>query len=358
MNINFEDLDFEELKDYQKLYSYICEKLVHDKKNYIFLDEIQHVERFELAVDSLFLKENCDIYLTGSNASLLAGELATMLTGRYLSLDLMPLSFAEFVAAMDESETTHALPTRTHLMDRLNGYMTLGAFPYVVRSRLSRDDAKEYLRNLYSSILMRDVVSRYHIRNINMLMHIVEFLMHSVGNRISPKTIADTLTSKQRKIDPKTVDGYLRALTECFLFHEVKRFDIKGRRLLESLGKYYAADPGLRNVLVRSSAADTGHVLENVVYLALRGQGGDVFVGQSDRDREIDFVVCRGTERTYYQVAQTTLDAAVLERELAPLQALRDSHPKYLLTLDTVFASENYDGIQKRNLLDWLMERR
>lgn len=346
--INFEDLDFEALTDYRALYQYVKERLLPDKMNYIFLDEIQHVKDYEKAVDSLFLRENCDLYLTGSNGYLLSGELATLLTGRYVELSMMPLSFKEFACGLDDP----GLP----LAEVFSRYITRGSFPYVLRYDYGVEEAKEYMRGIYNTILLNDIVKRLRVADVNMLEAITRFMMHNIGNRTSPATIAGTMTSQHMKIDPKTVDRYIRGLTDSLLFYEARRYNIKGKKLLTSMNKYYVCDVAMRDLLVRTQDSDIGHILENVVYLELKRRYPEVYVGQIGTEGEVDFVAFEDGEPLYYQVSQTTLDEKVLARELAPLRQIKDNHPKFLLTLDEVFGEMNYEGIQKKNVLKWLVE--
>lgn len=345
--INFEDLDFEELTDYKALYRYIKERLLPERMNYIFLDEIQHVKNYEKAVDSLFLRENCDLYLTGSNGYLLSGELATMLTGRYVELSMMPLSFKEFCQGIEEAASP--------LSEKFERYLRSGSFPYVLRYGYGEQEAREYMGGIYSTILLNDIVKRLRIADVNMLEALTRFMMHNIGNRTSPSTIAGTMTSQHMKIDPKTVDRYIRGLTDSLLFYEARRYNIKGKKLLASMNKYYVCDVAMCGLLVRGQDSDIGHILENVVYLELKRRYPEVYVGQSGADSEVDFVAIRDGVPAYYQVAQTTLDDKVLARELAPLRNIQDNHPKYLLTLDEVFGEMNYEGILKQNVLKWLI---
>ena len=349
ISINFESIEYEDLLDYKSLYRHISERLLPDRKNYIFLDEIQHVSQYQKAVDSLFLKENCDLYLTGSNAYFMSGELAPLLTGRYVELSMMPLSFKEFCEGL--SEERQALSDQ----EKFNLYLTVGSFPYVLRYQYGMMDAREYMRSIYESILLNDIVKRYNIADANMLESITKFVMHNIGNRTSPTTIANTMTSNHRKIDAKTVDRYLRGLTESLMFYEARRYNIKGKEFLTTMNKYYVADIGMRNMLVKGKESDIGHILENIVYLELKRRGYEVYVGQLGPDGEVDFVAMKDGRLEYYQVSETTLDENVLRRELAPLQKIKDNYPKYLLTLDTLFGEMDYEGIQKSNALRWLL---
>lgn len=345
--INFEDLDFEDLTDYKALYNYIKNRLLEGQMNYIFLDEVQHVVNYEKAVDSLLLRENCDLYLTGSNGYMLSGELATLLTGRYVELSMLPLSFKEFYSGLADENLS--------VNETFNQYVRNGSFPYAVRYGYGEQEAREYMSGIYNTILLNDIVKRLNVADANMLENITRFLMHNIGNRTSPTTIANTMTSQRMKIDPKTVDRYLRGLTDSLLFYEARRYNIKGKKLLASMNKYYVCDVAMRSLLVRSQDSDIGHILENIVYLELKRRYPEVYVGQFGADGEVDFVAIRDSMPTYFQVAQTTLDEHVLARELAPLRKIRDNYPKYLLTLDEVFGDMNYDGIQKKNVLQWLL---
>ena len=349
IEINFENVDFEELTHYQKLYHYLKPRLVSGRMNYIFLDEIQHVEQFEKVVDSLFIKENVDVYITGSNAYFMSGELATLLSGRYVELKMLPLSFEEFVTAYEERELS-----KTELF---NLYVGIGSFPYISKYQIGQDEARMYLRDIYNSVLLKDVVARLKVTDVTALENITKFLMHNIGNRVSPTKIANTLKSQQKSVDSKTVDKYIRGLTDSLLLYEASRFNIKGKQFLSTQSKYYTVDIGLRNMLVKGKDSDLGHILENIVYLELLRRGYDVYVGDLE-DGEVDFVAIHGGGTIYYQVAATTLDENVLERELEPFHKIRDNYPKYLLTLDEIFGTGNYEGILKVNVLDWLLGKK
>ena len=345
--INFENLDFEDLCDYKSLYKYIKSHLLPDKMNYIFLDEIQHVEDYQKVVDSLFLRENCDVYITGSNAYFMSGELATLLTGRYVELSMMPLSFKEFCEGLNNSNLS--------LIDKFNHYLAIGSFPYVLKYGYQESEAKEYINGIYNTILLNDIVKRLNIADVNMLESITKFMMHNIGNRTSPNKISNTMTSNHKKINPRTVDRYIRGLTDSLLFYEARRYNIKGKQFLTTMNKYYVCDIAMRNMLVRSQDSDIGHILENIVFLELKRRYKEVYVGQIGQNGEVDFAAIENGNPIYFQVSQTTLDEDVLKRELAPLKQIHDNYPKYLLTLDEVFDDMNYDGIKKKNVLKWLI---
>lgn len=348
--LNFEDFDNYELLNPKNLHDYIKNHLVKDKMNYIFLDEIQNVKEFQRVIDSIFLNDNADIYITGSNAYLLSGELATLISGRYVTIEMLPLSFKEFFQ-------TQKNLSRTEIY-RL--YVELSSFPYALnfledeKGTFERKAVLDYLSGVYSTIVLKDVVLREKISDTKMLESVVRFIFDSIGNPISSKKIADTMTSSGRKIDTKTVEKYLSALQESFIIYEAKRYDAKGKTYLKLLEKYYAADIGLRFLLLGQKANDVGHILENVVYLELIRRGYSVFVGKVD-DTEIDFVAQNSQGNTYIQVSASVRDENTLKRELHPLQALNDNYPKILLTLDED-PDCDYNGIQKRNVLDWLLE--
>lgn len=345
--INFEDLDFEDLSAYRALYEYVKARLVPGKTTYVFLDEIQHVEGYEKAVDALFAKGDVDIYITGSNAYFMSGELATLLSGRYVELKMLPLSFKEYCsAAGNEGKAREIL---------FNEYVTLGSFPFIAEVGLGERQAREYVRGLYDTIIVRDVVNRLKISDVSTLLNITKYLFHNIGSRTSIRKIADTLTSSGSKVDQKTVSKYVKGLTDSLVLYAAPRYNLKGRQLLTTNCKYYAVDLGLRSSLVKTSESDLGHVLENVVYLELLRRGYDVYVGDAENG-EVDFVALRPGETQYFQVSATTLEESTLARELAPLQAIWDNYPKTLLTLDTLFGNANYDGIKKTNVLDWLLE--
>ena len=347
ISLNFEDLEFESLTSYRALYDYISARLVPDKMNYVFLDEIQHVEHFEKAVDSLFIKDNVDLYITGSNAYLLSSELATLLSGRYVELKMLPLSFKEFCSAKTNDGKTPA-----QLFDE---YITRGSFPFIAETGIQGSQARDYLMSLYDTIVIRDVIERLKVSDVPTLRDITKFLLHSIGNRISIKKISDTLSSNGNKTDQKTVAKYLKGLTDSLVLYFAPRYNVRGRQLLSTNGKYYAVDLGLRGALVKTQSSDIGHILENVVYLELLRRGYDVYVGDIDGG-EIDFVALKSDETAYFQVSATTLDETTLNRELAPFKKVRDNYPKTLLTLDTLFADANYEGVRKRNVIDWLLE--
>ena len=345
ISVNFEDYAFEDLLDPRKLHAYVLERVPRGGKAYVFLDEVQNVPGFQKVVDSLFLREDIDLYITGSNAYMLSGELATLLAGRYVAVEMLPLSFSEYVSWTGD---------KTDLSRKYMRYLECSSFPYTIELDGDLRAVDEYLRGIYSTVVLKDVVG--HLRSVDpmMLESMMRFVLSSIGSRLSTKKIADTLTSMGRKIDVRTVERYLSACVDSFILYRAKRFDVKGKQHLKTLEKYYVADMGLRYMLLGRRQLDAGHVLENVVYLELVRRGYDVYVGKVD-DTEVDFVTETPRGLEYYQVALTVRGASTLERELRPLQRINDSYPKYLLTLDDDPESD-FGGIAKKNALDWLLE--
>ena len=356
ISINFEDMDYEELTDYKKLYEYIKSKMIEDKKNYIFLDEIQHVDKFEKVVDSLFIKENTDLYITGSNAYFMSSELATLLSGRYIELKMLPLSFKEYYQAKLEYEKLEQKENRISktLIQYYNEYIVNSSFPYTLQLDSDLKNIHEYLSGIYNSVLLKDIVARLKISDVMRLESVVKYIFDNIGNLTSLSKIANTLTSMGRKTDAKTIEKYIRGLTDSLLVHEVSRYNIKGKEFLSTLSKYYVTDLGLRQMILGNRNIDMGHILENVIYLELLRRKGNVYVGQFDKN-EIDFVVINSNEIEYYQVALTVLDENTLKRELDAFKNIKDNYPKYLITLDDVMVNTDYDGIKVVNALEWLL---
>ena len=356
ISINFEDMYYEELTDYKKLYEYIKSKMIGDKKNYIFLDEIQHVDKFEKVVDSLFIKENTDLYITGSNAYFMSSELATLLSGRYIELKMLPLSFKEYYQAKLEYEKLEQKENRISktLIQYYNEYIVNSSFPYTLQLDSDLKNIHEYLSGIYNSVLLKDIVARLKISDVMRLESVVKYIFDNIGNLTSLSKIANTLTSMGRKTDAKTIEKYIRGLTDSLLVHEVSRYNIKGKEFMSTLSKYYVTDLGLRQMILGNRNIDMGHILENVIYLELLRRKGNVYVGQFDKN-EIDFVVINSNEIEYYQVALTVLDENTLKRELDAFKNIKDNYPKYLITLDDVMVNTDYDGIKVVNALEWLL---
>ena len=345
ISINLEDADYN-FEDYKQLYDYIKEKMDSKKQYYVFLDEVQNVPMFQKAVDSLYIKKNVDVYITGSNAYLLSGELATLLSGRYIEIKMLPLSFKEYASAFDDNNYQQLF---------LN-YMKNGGMPgniSIIKS--NPNDLDKYLDGIFSIIVYKDIMARNNINNKMLLESVLKFIFDSIGSPISTKKISDTLTSKGISTSNHTVEKYITAFIESFLIYKAERFDVKGKNLLARDYKYYVVDQGLRSYLLGKKAdSDMGHILENIVYLELLRRGYRVYVGKVD-DLEVDFVAESRDGLKYFQVALTVRDEKVLQRELRSLQKTGDHYPKYLLTLDMDLESD-YDGITKINVVDWLLQ--
>ena len=356
ISINFEDMDYEELSDYKKLYEYIKSKIIEDKKNYVFLDEIQNVDKFEKVVDSLFIKENIDLYITGSNAYFMSSELATLLSGRYIELKMLSLSFKEYYQTRLEYENLDKKENKIlkTLMQYYNEYIVNSSFPYTLQLNNNLKNIYEYLSGIYNSVLLKDIVARLKIADVMRLESVVKYIFDNIGNLTSISKIANTLTSVGRKTDTKTVEKYVKGLVDGLLIYEVNRYNIKDKEFLSTLSKYYVSDLGLRQMILGNRNIDMGHILENIIYLELLRRKTNVYVGQFDKN-EIDFVVINSDEVEYYQVALTVLDENTLKRELAAFKNIKDNYPKYLITLDEVLPNTNYDGIKVINVLEWLL---
>lgn len=341
--LNFEDYDNFELRNPKNLYAYIKPLLIEDKMNYLFFDEIQHVQDFPDVINSLNLKPNVDIYITGSNAYMLSSEIATLLSGRYIEIAMQPLSFKEYVDGTGEYD---------NLQKAYNDYITRSSFPYTLELN-TNSEVSDYLTGLYNTIVVKDIMSRKRLPDVMMLESVIRFTADNIGNILSTKRIADIMTADGRKIDQKTVERYLNSLCETFFVYEAKRYNIKGKQLLKTLGKYYLVDIGLRRMLLGSRSFDAGRILENVVYLELLHRQKKVYVGKND-NLEVDFVAIDENNIAYYQVAATVRDESTLKRELASLQQINDQYPKYILTLDDDPVAD-YDGIKRINALKWMM---
>ena len=348
---NFEDLDTLAIGDIFQIHTHIKERLVENQPNYIFLDEIQNVKDFQRLVDSLYIKPNVDVYITGSNAYMLSGELATLLTGRYVEINLLPLQFAEYYGFMIEKSPNLSKN------DILANFIHFGGIPeYTKQLAISEKQANMFVQSILTTIVEKDIFQRLNITNKHDFNKILDFVLDSVGSYVSPRSISDTLRSNGTIVDKQTVAKYLDALCEAYLIYKVPRFEIKGKGLLQTLNKYYVVDPAFAKVRLKKGVLkDRSHWLENMVYLELVRRNKEVFIGKRN-NLEVDFVVIDNQDYTsYYQVAWTTENAETLERELASLRAIKDSNPKFLLTTDVDF-NPVYDGIRKLNVIDWMLE--
>lgn len=354
VSVNFEELENEVLQDYRALYAYLTERLCRGKMTYIFLDEVQKVEGFERVVDSLYIKENVDVYITGSNSWLLSGELVTLLSGRYVEINMLPFSFSEFYESRGGGDE-----------DRLFAeYLSDGAFPYIATMDRTKEKVDMYLEGIYNTVIVKDVEerrlrkedpNRRKVTDIALLKNISKFLANCVGSPISVKKIADYITSSGRKVSPNTVDDYIEALTEAYIFYRAERYDVEGKQLLKQNGKLYIVDLGLRRYLLPKRNYDLGYSLENIVFLELVRRGYRVNVGKAG-NAEIDFVAGKDDILEYYQVSASLIEQTTFEREIAPLRKIGDNYPKKILTLDR-FTPGNYEGIEVINAIDWLLGR-
>ena len=344
--INMEDPDNHIIDGYMKLYDFVKEQLVSDKMNYIFIDEVQNVPDFQKAIDGLFIKKNCDVYITGSNAHMLSGELATLLSGRYVEIKMLPLSFGEFIEGIGDS---------SDLITKYQQYIQNGSFPYILMLH-RKQDIQVYLEGIYNTIVLKDIASRKHIADITMLDSVIRYMFDNIGNLCSSTKIANTMTSMGRKISVHTVESYLSALVESFVLYKVGRYDVKGKQYLSTGAKYYLSDIGLRYYLLGTKRADMGHILENVVYLELLRRGYEVHIGKVGQ-AEADFIAINRDGEEYYQVAYTVSgdDGKTLKRELSPLEHIKDHNPKYLLTMDFEPLT-SHNGIKQVNALEWLLK--
>ena len=352
--INFEELENEWLLDYKKLYEYVKDRLHPNKTTYVFLDEIQQVDDFQKAVDSLHVKKNVDIYITGSNAYLLSGELATLLSGRYIEINMLPLSFKEFCELKGGNDKDALFAE----------YLRHGALPYVAMLNGSTEKVDMYLEGIYNTIIVKDIEERQRrkekdpnkrkVTDIALLKNISKFLASSVGSPISVKSISDYITSSGRSISYNTVDDYVEALVEPYIYYPAERYDVLGKQLLKTNQKMYIVDLGIRRHLLPRKKYDLGFSLENVVFLELLRRGYEVNIGKVG-NTEIDFVARKNDDVFYYQVTASMVEESTFDRELAPLKNISDNYPKTVITLDR-FTLGNYEGIQVINAIDWLLQ--
>lgn len=353
ISVNFEELEYEELLDYKKLYYYLKERLAENKTTYIFLDEIQNVSNFEKVVDSLYVKPNIDIYITGSNSYLLSGDLATLLTGRYVEIKMLPLSFKEFLALT-------GMDTERGLAE----YLQNGGLPYIAVMDRTTEKTDIYLEGIYNTVIIKDIEERQSrkekdptkrkITDISLLKTIAKFLASTIGSPVSVRSITNYLISNGRKVSPNTVSDYVEALTESFVFYPVERFDVVGKQLLKANKKYYIVDMGIRNHILPRRNYDIGFSLENIVYLELLRRGYRVTVGKAG-NTEVDFVAEKQGTYTYFQVTADMTAKETFDREMKPFENIRDNYEKIILAADRLSIG-NYNGIKVENLIDWLLE--
>ena len=352
--VNFEELEYEELCDYKKLYAYIKDRLVADKITYIFLDEIQKVPSFEKVVDSLYVKPNIDIYITGSNAYMLSGDLATLLTGRYVEISMLPLSFSEYMQLSDKDKES-----------AFADYIKYGGLPFVATMDRTDDKVDTYLEGIYNTVIVKDNEDRQKrqesnsdkrkINDIPLLKTIAKYLSSVIGSPVSLRGITNYLVSSGRKISANTVSNYVDALIESFIFYPAERFDIVGKQLLKANKKYYMVDLGIRNHILPRKYYDLGFSVENIVFFELLRRGCKVTIGKY-QENEVDFVAEKRGEFTYIQVTADMVSESTFDREMKPLYAIQDNYEKIVLTLDKLTVG-NYDGIKVVNVIDWLLNK-
>lgn len=352
--VNFEELEYEELCDYKKLYAYIKDRLIADKTTYIFLDEIQKVPSFEKVVDSLYVKPNIDIYITGSNAYMLSGDLATLLTGRYVEISMLPLSFSEYMQLSDKDKES-----------AFADYIKYGGLPFVATMDRTDDKVDTYLEGIYNTVIVKDIEDRQKrqesnsdkrkINDIPLLKTIAKYLSSVIGSPVSLRGITNYLVSSGRKISANTVSNYVDALIESFIFYPAERFDIVGKQLLKANKKYYMVDLGIRNHILPRKYYDLGFSVENIVFFELLRRGCKVTIGKY-QENEVDFVAEKRGEFTYIQVTADMVSESTFDREMKPLYAIQDNYGKIVLTLDKLTVG-NYDGIKVVNVIDWLLNK-
>lgn len=348
ISINFEELEYEDLQDYKKLYQYIKDRLVENKMMYIFLDEIQNVPSYEKVVDSLYVKENIDIYITGSNSYIFSGQLATYLSGRYIEIPVLPLSFKEFYNPQTDKE------------EAFQKYMKTGGFPYISQIQLQNEQIDMYLEGIYNTVIVKDIEERINRKNsksvtdIALLKAISKYLSSVVGSPVSIRSITNYFKSNERKTSPNTISNYVEALCESYLYYPVEVMDVSRKEVLKSNKKYYIVDPGIRNYILPKQFYDLGFTIENIVYLELLRRRYNVNIGRNGRT-EVDFISKKNDVYTYIQVTASLVDENTFNREIRPLKQIEDNYEKIILTLDR-YTLGNYEGIKVINIIDWLLE--
>ena len=348
IRINFESFEFEHITNYRELHAFIKSKMTKSSSRfYILLDEVQLIESWEKVINSFLVDADVDIYLTGSNAYLLSSELATLLSGRYVEIKMLPLSFKEFLDFTKDQNFTDEKYA-------FNQYLTFGGLPTVVDLLDRPDTIPDYLEGIYNTVLLKDVVDRNNIRDTALLESVLRYIAANVGNIVSTKKISDYLTSSGRKVTSETIDNYLRMLENAFIIYKANRYDLKGKLYLKTLEKYYMVDSGIRNKITGSRNADVGYLLENIIYLELLRRGYQVAIGKIGT-LEVDFVATKSNEKIYYQISASILDSDTRERELRPLQAISDNYPKIIITMDDL-PFDDYDGVKVVNILKFLIE--
>lgn len=346
--MNFESFEFDDITNYKDMYNKIKEKINKKEKNYILLDEVQRIKEWEKAVNALTVDFNSDIYITGSNAYLLSSELSTFLSGRYIEIRILPLSFKEF---LDFTK----LEDNLTIEDKFIEYVKFGGMPGIITFKNEENLYENAIKGIYNTVFMKDVVERNKLVDATLLEKILKFLMSNIGSLISSKKIADFLTSQGTKITHNTVLNYLKMLENAYIIYRVPRYDIKGKELLKTLEKYYIVDTGIRNIILGFRNSDFGHIIENIVYFELLRRGYEVTIGKTD-SLEVDFIATNSNDKKYYQVTYTMIDESVKNRELNSLKNINDNYEKTVLTMDKLYNNTCEDGIKIKYLIDFLLE--
>ncbi len=346
--MNFESFEFDEIINYRDMYNEIKKNIEKEKMNYILLDEVQRVKEWEKCVNSLQVDFKCDIYITGSNAYILSSELSTYLSGRYIEIKMLPLSFKEFLDFSPKKDSES-------IDEKFNEYIKFGGMPGVISLNNNEDLYENAIKGIYNTVFMKDVIERNKLVDAILLEKILKFLMSNVGSLISSKKVADYLTSQGTKITHNTVLNYFEMLENSYIIYKAQRYDIRGKEVLKTLEKYYIVDTGIRNIILGFNNLDFGHIIENIVYFELLRRGYEVTVGKKD-SLEVDFVATKSNDKKYYQVTLSMMDENVKDRELKPLKDIRDNYEKTILTMDKLYADTSEDGIKIKYLIDFLME--
>lgn len=346
--MNFESFEFDKIIDYKDMYNEIQKQIKSEGKTYILLDEVQRVTKWEKCVNALTVDFDCDIYITGSNAYLLSSELSTYLSGRYIEIKMLPLSFKEFLKFS-------ASKNNVSIDEKFNQYMKYGGMPGIIKLSNDYNLFDDAIKGIYNTVFMKDVIEKNKLTDASLLEKVLKFLMNNAGSLISSKKIADFLTSQGTKVTHNTILNYLEMLENAYIIYKAPRYDIKGKELLKTLEKYYIVDIGIRNSILGFRNSDYGHIIENIVFFELLNRGYTVTIGKND-SLEVDFIATTSKEKKYYQVTLSLLEENVRNREFAPLKNINDNYEKTILTLDRVYNDTSEDGIKCRNIIDFLLE--
>ena len=345
--MNFESFEFDDITNYKEMYNKINSKIDKNKKTYILLDEVQRVDSWEKCINALLVDFDCDIYITGSNAYLLSSELSTYLSGRYIEIKMLPLSFKEFLDFYKFNETTS-------IDEKFTKYLYFGGMPGIIKIEDNKDIFEDAIKGIYNTVFMKDIIERNNISDVRLLENVLKFVMNNVGSPISSKKIVDFLTSQGNKISHNTIMNYLLYLENAYIIYKAPRYDIKGKQLLKTLSKYYIVDTGIQNTILGFRDSNYGHTIENIVYFELLRRGYTVTVGKTD-NLEVDFIATSYNDKKYYQVTLSLLNENILKRELNSLKNISDNYEKTILTMDKLFNS-SYEGIKCKNIIDFLLE--